>query len=72
VIMSPAGLGPKNDCTGEDQLHLQTTNPSSRQREYYTRTITATVKLENKITGLEYQVVCRQDELIGGKLSDVK
>jgi hypothetical protein len=31
------------------------------------RTITASVQLENKITGRESQGACRQDELIGGK-----
>jgi hypothetical protein len=32
MATSPAGLGPKNDCAGEDQQQLQTTDPSSRQR----------------------------------------
>jgi hypothetical protein len=30
--MGPAGLRPENDCTGDDQQQLQTTDPSSRQR----------------------------------------
>jgi hypothetical protein len=36
------------------------------------RSVTASVQLENKITGRESQGVCRQDELIGGKLPVVK
>jgi hypothetical protein len=35
-------------------------------------TITATVQLENKISGRGSKVVCRQEELIGGKLPIVK
>jgi hypothetical protein len=31
------------------------------------RTITANIRLENKITGRESQGTCCQDELIGGK-----
>jgi hypothetical protein len=34
--------------------------------------ITASVQLENKITGRESQGACRQDELIGGKPPVVK
>jgi hypothetical protein len=36
------------------------------------RTITASVQLENKITGRKSQGACRQDELIGGKPQVVK
>jgi hypothetical protein len=36
------------------------------------RTITASVQLENKITGRESQGDCRQDELISGKPPVVK
>jgi hypothetical protein len=32
MAMSPAGLGPENDCSVEGQQQLQTTDPSSRQR----------------------------------------
>jgi hypothetical protein len=32
----------------------------------YIRAITASVQLENKISGRESQGACRQDELIGG------
>jgi hypothetical protein len=53
--MNPAGLGPENDCGGEDQQAV------------VVRAITASVQLENKITGRESQGACRQDELIGGK-----
>jgi hypothetical protein len=74
VVMSPAGLGPENDCTGEGQQQLYTTDPYSRQRECYihVRTITASVQLENKITGREYQGACLQSELIRGEPSVVR
>jgi hypothetical protein len=32
MATGPTGLGPENDCAGEGQLQLQTTDPSSRQR----------------------------------------
>jgi hypothetical protein len=32
MATSPTGLGPENDCAGEDQYQLQTADPSSRQR----------------------------------------
>jgi hypothetical protein len=35
-------------------------------------TITASVQLKNEITGREFQVASRQDELIGGKPPVVK
>jgi hypothetical protein len=38
MIMSPEGLGPENDCAGEDQQQLETADPSSRQRERPTST----------------------------------
>jgi hypothetical protein len=53
MVMNPAGFGPENDCAGEDQQQLYTTDPSSRQRGCYVRAITANVQLENKITGRE-------------------
>jgi hypothetical protein len=56
--MRLAELGPENDCAGEDQHQLQTT-------ESYIRTTSASVQLENKITGRGSQGACRQDELIG-------
>jgi hypothetical protein len=61
VVMSPAGLGPENDCAGEEQ-----------QRGCYIRTTTANVQLKNKIIGRESQGACRQEELIGGKSAIVK
>jgi hypothetical protein len=72
MVMSPMGLGPENNCTGEDQQQLCMTDPSSRQRGCYIRTITASVQLENKITGRDSQGACRQDELIDGKPPVVK
>jgi hypothetical protein len=53
VVISPAGPGPENDYAVEDQQQLQTTDPSSRQRGCYIRTITASDQLKNKITGRE-------------------
>jgi hypothetical protein len=46
--------------------------PIPRQRGCYIGTITASVQLENKITGRGSQGACRQDELIGGKPPAVK
>jgi hypothetical protein len=68
--MSPTGLGPENDCAVEDQQHLYTTDPFSRQR-CFTRTITASVQSKEN-TGLWSQGVWRQDELIGGKPPIIK
>jgi hypothetical protein len=70
--MSPAGLERESDCAGEDQQQLNTTDPSYRQRGCYVKTITASVQLENKLTGRESQRACRQDELIGDKAPVVK
>jgi hypothetical protein len=33
MVASPKGLGPENECAGEGQQLLLTTDPSSRQRE---------------------------------------
>jgi hypothetical protein len=71
MIMSPTGLEPKNDCAGEGQQQLETTDPSSRHRGCYIRTITSRVQLE-KNTGRGSQETWRQDELIGGKPPVVK
>jgi hypothetical protein len=38
MVTGPAGLGPKNDCSGEDQQQLYTADPFSRQRERPTST----------------------------------
>jgi hypothetical protein len=38
MASSLAGLGPENDCAGERQQQLRTTDPSSRQRERHTST----------------------------------
>jgi hypothetical protein len=32
MVTSPKGLGPEKDYVGEGQLHIQKTDPSSRQR----------------------------------------
>jgi hypothetical protein len=70
--MSPAGLGPQNDCAGEDQLQFLTTDLSCPQRGCYIRTTTASVQLGNKITGRESYGAFRQDELICDKPPVVK
>jgi hypothetical protein len=70
--MSLVGLGPENDCVGEDQQQMQTTDPTCRQRGRYIRTLTEIVQLENKITSRESQGACRQDELMGGTPAVVK
>jgi hypothetical protein len=70
VVMCPAGLEPENDSAGKAQQQLQTTDPSSRERECYIKTIIASVQL--KKSGRESQGACRQDELIGGKPPVVK
>jgi hypothetical protein len=70
--VSPVGLGPENDCAGEGQQQLLTTDPSSRYRGCYIRTTPAGVQLENKINGRESRGACRQDEIIGGKPSVAK
>jgi hypothetical protein len=54
MVTSPTAVGPENDCPGEGQQPLQTTDPSSRQRGYYLRTMKANIQLE-KIAGLEFQ-----------------
>jgi hypothetical protein len=70
--MSPARLRPENNSAGEDQQQLQTTDSSSRQKGCYLSTITASVHLENKITGRESQGASHQEELIGGKPPVIK
>jgi hypothetical protein len=66
VVMSPAGLGPENECAGKSQQQLQTTNPFSHQRGCYIRTMTTGVQLTKKNSGHESQEAQCQDELIGG------
>jgi hypothetical protein len=48
------------------------TELSSRQGEYYIKTISENVQLENKVTGRESERACRQNEMIGGKPPVVK
>jgi hypothetical protein len=48
-VMSSAGLGPENDCAGDDQKQLQATHSSSRQRGYYILTITTSVQLKKML-----------------------
>jgi hypothetical protein len=55
MVTSPTGLEPENDCPGEGQKQLQTTNPSSRQRG---RSISTTSQLsdsnKNLVFGLRW------------------
>jgi hypothetical protein len=48
------------------------TDPASRQRGCYVRTMTSSVQLEIKNSGRGSQGACHQDELIGGKPPVVK
>jgi hypothetical protein len=50
--MSPAELGPENECASEGQQQLQMTNPSSRQRGCYIRTMAAGVQSKKKILAM--------------------
>jgi hypothetical protein len=60
--------GPRNsDLRTTALARTSSTDPSSRQGGCYIRTITASVQLENKITGRESQRARHQDEPIGGK-----
>jgi hypothetical protein len=67
--MNLTGLGLENDCTGEAQQQL--TDPSSRQRECYIRTIDCKGSVE-KNAGRESQGAWCQDEMIGGKRPVIK
>jgi hypothetical protein len=50
VVTIHAGVGLENDCAGEGQQELYTTDPSCRQRGCYIGTRTASVQLEkNKL-----------------------
>jgi hypothetical protein len=50
VAMCLVGLGPQNECAGESPQQLSTRDPSSRQRGYYIKTVTAGVQLKNFLT----------------------
>jgi hypothetical protein len=49
MFVSPTGLGSENECAGEDQKQLQTTELSSGQRGCYIRAMTTGVQLRKKI-----------------------
>jgi hypothetical protein len=63
---------PRDYISSRGPVVIVNDNPSSRDGEYYISTITATVQLENKITGRDTQGACRQVELIGTKPPVVK
>jgi hypothetical protein len=46
---SPTGVGPENERAGEGEQQLQMTDPSSRQRGCYLRTVTADGQLGKNI-----------------------
>jgi hypothetical protein len=47
--MSPAGLGPENGCASEGQQQLWASDPSSRQRWCYIRTMKTNVQLNKTL-----------------------
>jgi hypothetical protein len=61
MVLSPAGLGPENDCAGSVLNNCK--RQTSPLGGCYIRTITASVRLENKNPGRGSQEACRQDEL---------
>jgi hypothetical protein len=46
MVSSSKGFGPEKDYAGDDQQHIQKTDPSSRQRGCYIRNISARVQLK--------------------------
>jgi hypothetical protein len=69
--MNPAGLGLENDCAGEGQQQFNKTDPSSREKGCYIRTMTTSVQVK-KVSSRKSQGAWRQDELIDGKPPVVK
>jgi hypothetical protein len=70
MIMSPAGLGPENDCAGEAHQKLWTTDILSSERvlhKAYDRKCS-----DEKLAGRESQGAWHQDKLIGGNPPVVK
>jgi hypothetical protein len=62
MASSPTGLGPENDCAGEDQQQLKTTDPSSRQRERPTSTNTQlSDSNKNLVVSLRYVLYSKTD-----------
>jgi hypothetical protein len=57
VVVSPVGLGPENDCADEAQQQLETTDPFSRQRGCYIRTMTSSVQLKKKYLVVSLKVL---------------
>jgi hypothetical protein len=73
MVVSLTGLGSENEYAGEGQQKLQMTDPSSRQRGCYIRTMTVGVQLRKKhIVAMSLKESWRQEKLIGGKQSVVK
>jgi hypothetical protein len=60
MVTSPAGVGPENDCAGEGQQQVRTTNPFFGQWGCYVRTMRASIQLRKNV-GRESQ---RTDPLI--------
>jgi hypothetical protein len=60
--MSPAGVGPENDCAVEVQQQLYTRDPSSRQGGCYIKTMKASIQLKNiSVVSLKGFVAKRTD-----------
>jgi hypothetical protein len=66
MVTSSKGLESKNECADVGQEQLHTTDPSSRERGCYIRTMTAGVQL-GKNSGRDSQGARLQGKLIGGK-----
>jgi hypothetical protein len=56
--MSPAGLGPENDCAGGGSSNCERQN-QPLVGGCYVRTTDVSVQLENKIPGRESEGACR-------------
>jgi hypothetical protein len=63
MVISSAGFGLENDCAGDDQQLLYITEPSSRQRGCYIRTMTARVQLKNLLLLVSRGLATRRTDL---------
>jgi hypothetical protein len=70
VVMSPTGLGPGMTALDRTSSNCKRQTHSLSSERMLLRTTTASVRLENKITGRESQGTCRQDKLIGGVVGE--
>jgi hypothetical protein len=66
MVMNPAGLGPENDCAGEGQQQLETTDPSSRERACYIRTMQTSVQLcsrQDKVAAIVFLSLYKHSDI---------